>query len=812
MMCRFWSVWLVTFCVTCSSFASDIVINEIMYHPSSQNVREEYIELLNIGTNSVPLRGWSVSKGVDFTITNDVALAPNAYLVIAADLAAFQAKYPLVTNVVGGWTGVLANGGEEVEIEDAAGNNVDSVVYANEGDWALRQRGPLFANNHRGWVWLAEHDGLGRSLELINPRTSNNSGQNWLSSTNFNGTPGRPNSVARANIAPSIEDVRHSPAIPSSTDAVTITATVKDESAAGLTVTLFRRNASSITPPPFSSQPMFDDGQHNDGLAGDSIYGVVLPAQSNLVVIEFYVQAADGQGSTRTWPAAAQQVDGSFAQTANALYQVDDSVYVGGQPMVKLVMTETERVELAGFDIRQTDAQMNTTFIHRDANATQVRYNCGLRIRGAGSRNAAFPNYRLNIPNDRVWKDVTEVNLNAQFAYLQVLGSAVAQRSGLPAANSRAVQVRVNGRNLVPGTAPYYGTYALMEVINKDYAANHFALDPGGNIYRGSSGQHAARLDYLGTNSQDYINAGYSKASNSSDNDWTDLFRLTQVLSTEPDATYAQRLREVANVDLWMRYFALFTLLQSMETSLGTGRGDDYAMYRGAQDMRFILLPHDLDTIFGGGDTPVGPTASIFRMVPVVNQAMQPNPAANVAILNRFMLNPDLVPAYFSELKRLMDSVFSPSELNPLIDQLLGSFVPAATLTGIKDFAVARNANVLGQMSLVLTANSPLPLNNGLPRTTAGFITLTGRVDAINTRFVRANGTLASMSAWQGAWGITNLPVRPGINRVLVQAFGAASNEVGRTTIDVWYDDGSVVNVAGTIAGSATWRAIDGPF
>ncbi|HTD85706.1 MAG TPA: CotH kinase family protein, partial [Candidatus Binatia bacterium] len=808
---RFWSVLCVTICVTFPSFASDIVINEIMYHPSSQNVREEYIELLNVGTNTVPLRGWRVSKGVDFTITNEVSLAPGAYLVITADLPTFRARYPSVTNVVGGWTGVLANGGEEVQIEDAGGNNVDSVVYANEGDWATRQRGPLMQNNHRGWVWLAEHDGLGRSLELINPRTSNNSGQNWASSTNLTGTPGQPNSVARANIAPFISDVQHLPAIPSSTDAVTITATVNDDSGGAVTVTLYQRNATTATPPSFSAQPMFDDGHRNDGLAGDSIYGAVLPAQPSLNVTEFYVQAADAQGNTRTWPAAAQQVDSSFAQTANALFQVDDDVYTGAQPMVKLVMTETERVELAG-DIRQTDAQMNATFIHGDANGTQVRYNCGLRIRGAGSRQDPIPNYRLSIPNDHLWKNVTDVNLNAQFAYLQILGAAVAQRSGLAAANSRAAQVRVNGRNLLPGTAPYYGTYALNEVMGGHYAANHFAFDPGGNIYRGSSGQHAARLDYLGTNPQDYITAGYSKVSNSSENDWSDLFLLTQVLSNEPDATYAQRLREVANVEMWMRYFAVFTLLESMETSLGTGRGDDYALYRGLNDRRFIVLPHDFDTIFGTGDTLVGPTASIFRMVPALNQAMPPNPAANVTILNRFMLQPEFVPAYFSELKRLMDSVFSANELNPLIDQLLGSFVPAATLTGIKDFAVARKANVLGQMSPALTANSPLALNNGFPRSTVGFITLTGRVDAINTRSVLANGVPASLTLWQGAWGITNLPVRPGINRVLVQAFGAASNEVGRATIDVWYDDGSVVNAGGTLAANTTWRANDGPF
>src|SRR5262245_19820931 len=115
MKCRFWLGLFVTVSVTCSSSASDIVINEIMYHPSSQNVREEYIELLNTGTTNVPLRGWRISKGADFTITNDISLAPGKYLVLAADVAVFHAKYPAVTNVVGGWTGVLGNNGEEVQ-------------------------------------------------------------------------------------------------------------------------------------------------------------------------------------------------------------------------------------------------------------------------------------------------------------------------------------------------------------------------------------------------------------------------------------------------------------------------------------------------------------------------------------------------------------------------------------------------------------------------------------------------------------------------------------------------------------------------
>src|SRR5882757_8634855 len=78
--------------------AGTVVINEIMYHPSSENIAEEYIELFNSGLTNVNLAGWQFTKGVQFTFPN-VALVPGKYLVVAAEVATFTNKYPGVTNV-----------------------------------------------------------------------------------------------------------------------------------------------------------------------------------------------------------------------------------------------------------------------------------------------------------------------------------------------------------------------------------------------------------------------------------------------------------------------------------------------------------------------------------------------------------------------------------------------------------------------------------------------------------------------------------------------------------------------------------------
>src|SRR5687767_12127674 len=78
---------------------SQVVINEIMYHPSSENVAEEYIELHNRAVTNVNLGGWQISSGVQFTFAPNTIIPANGYLVVAAHRQTFTNKYPSVANV-----------------------------------------------------------------------------------------------------------------------------------------------------------------------------------------------------------------------------------------------------------------------------------------------------------------------------------------------------------------------------------------------------------------------------------------------------------------------------------------------------------------------------------------------------------------------------------------------------------------------------------------------------------------------------------------------------------------------------------------
>ena len=137
-----------------------VIINELMYHPVSEEDRDEYVELYNRGGAAVDLSGWRLSKAVDYAFPAGTSIGAGQYLVIAADPAHIAGKYGLGA-ALGPYTGVLSDGGESLRLRDQYGNVVDVVRY------------------HDGGAWPEAADGEGSSLELIDPRDDNNVAAAW---------------------------------------------------------------------------------------------------------------------------------------------------------------------------------------------------------------------------------------------------------------------------------------------------------------------------------------------------------------------------------------------------------------------------------------------------------------------------------------------------------------------------------------------------------------------------------------------------------------------------------------------------------
>lgn len=679
--------------------SATVIFHEIHYHPASEDLRDEFVELYNSGTNAVLLTGWKLQRGVEFTFPA-VTLPPQGYLVVAADPQKLRQLHPQVTNVVGPWSGRLSNSRDTLELVDGAGGLVDRVTYADEGDWAVRLRSPP-DRGQRGWTWTTPADGAGPSLELVNPVLPNESGQNWAPSLVPGGTPGRANSVARTNLAPMILEVRHDPPVPRSTDRVWITACVIDEQRAGVRLNLYWRLDGS---PGFTVVPMADDGRHEDGLAGDGWYGAFVPPQTNDAIVEFYLEAQDSAGLLRLWPAPAVETNGLvLGPVANALYQVEDVGYSGPFPLYRIVMTEAERRQLAYIGsatdgTANSDAQMNATFLSHEAGEWTVRYLVGVRNRGHGSRNRQPNNYRVNFRSDDPWRGVVALNLNGQYSHLQVLGAALALKAGLAGAFSRPVQVRVNNRNLANnGPETYGGCYAANEVVNSDWAERWFPEDPAGNVYRALRDLPPSVFAWRGTNVAAYTNTWF-KWTNTSENDWSDLLALLRVLGTN-DLFNAPAVSNVLHLEQWMTFFAVMALFDNRETSLYSGYNDDYLMYAGAVDRRFRLLYYDLDSILGQGGHPGSTTGDFLEWT------RDPD----LPGLQRLWSLPVTRTVFYRTLDRLMRTTFNEPEFATTVDQTLRDFVPEPVRRALKEWMASRRRYLGTQISAQLSADPPLP-------------------------------------------------------------------------------------------------------
>jgi len=151
---------------------TDVVINEVMFDPPSDQLDGEFIELYNRGSGAMDVSGWRFSDGPGFTLPLGTSIPSGGYLVVAANAARLRSVYGDLP-VVGDYQGRLSNRGELIRLEDARGNLVDEVDYRYGGDWPTLTQGN------------------GSSMELVNPELDNDRPSAWRDSAETTKAPFR---------------------------------------------------------------------------------------------------------------------------------------------------------------------------------------------------------------------------------------------------------------------------------------------------------------------------------------------------------------------------------------------------------------------------------------------------------------------------------------------------------------------------------------------------------------------------------------------------------------------------------------------
>lgn len=147
-------------------------ISEIMYHPADPNT--EFIELQNVGTETINLNLVHFTDGIDFTF-GDYTLAAGEYALIVENKTDFEARYGTGLPIAGQYIGALDNDGEEIVLRDAIGAEIHDFDYKDS--------------------WYELTDGQGYSLTMVDPANADpnlwDSKAGWRSSLYVGGTPGQ---------------------------------------------------------------------------------------------------------------------------------------------------------------------------------------------------------------------------------------------------------------------------------------------------------------------------------------------------------------------------------------------------------------------------------------------------------------------------------------------------------------------------------------------------------------------------------------------------------------------------------------------
>ncbi len=402
-----------------------------------------------------------------------------------------------------------------------------------------------------------------------------------------NGTPGAVNTQKIANAGPTYEKMRHSPTTPQPTEPTTVSVEVNDPQNVRSVVLNWRVDRGTWNVLPMT--------QGSDGR-----YQATVPPQTAGTIVQFYVQAEDGQGVASMYPAEGPD--------SRALYQVDD----GKGPStpidkVRLVVMRAEHDKLFANTNRMSNWRLPMTLIYND----EAFYDAGVRF--TGSR-WIRPNsgYRVDLPAGQFLYGIhdnirLDINGLAEMVMKQMLN-----RAGGSKANNYDDAAYLVSRNhtteFILQLARYENTYLDEQFVNGSDGTK-WELDdvtvptgPVGGVEglkadtavyeQADFGVNTTVVNQQGANPEFYRGHVLIKSARDQDN-YSAIARFAQAIHKSGDELF-EASNEVMDVDLWMRHYAHQSYFGNWDT-YGFGRPKNLRIYERPEDGKIIPFFWDCD-------------------------------------------------------------------------------------------------------------------------------------------------------------------------------------------------------------------------
>jgi hypothetical protein len=576
------------------------------------------------------------------------------------------------------------------------------------------------------------------------------------------GTPGLPNSRFAANAGPAISDTTHSPVIPAANQNVVVTTRATDVDGLSSVVVKYRVDPAAI----LTTVPMNDVGTGGDAVAGDGIFSATIPGQPADTIVAFVIEAADAAGSPATSLFPALRDDNAPAR--ECLIHFGSPTPAGGFGVYRFWITQQSVTTWAQREVLSNE-RIPGTFVYGNQ---RVIYDSGSRYSGsAAHQDQAAPdyspvgtpnNYTFDLPRDELVLGTDNINKvhgagnnhhDDNTLQRETTAYWMAQQLGLPANYKRFVAMYINGARR--------GT--LMEdsqVPNGEVIESVFPDDAEGDLFKvavwyefnvgtsqvlGTAASSEAYLNNYTTTGGAKKRARYRwtwqpRAVHGSANDFSNLFALVDVANAPTNSgfpAYGQNLESVADMENWMRTFAIEHALGNWD-SFGYRNQQNMFAYKPERD-RWSLLIWDINIIFGGG-TRGTPVATNETLLEIDTTDVGMNAIYNTPAFRR---------AYWRALEEIAYGVFAPGAADPVMDSRFASFeasgvhVTAPDL--IKHWIAQRRTYILDELgkidSVAFTIAEPLQFTS-----TSNLVSISG-VAPVGLHSILVNG-LARPVTW----------------------------------------------------------------
>ncbi len=571
------------------------------------------------------------------------------------------------------------------------------------------------------------------------------------------GTPGAPNTAALANAGPTFDALAHSPVVPNSGQATTVSITAADPDGIN-DLTLFY----SVNDGAFQTSTM--------SAAGDGTYTGTIPGQSASRIVRLYVRARDTSNATTYYPAEGNQ--------SGALYKIQDNLAdtSGIRRNFRIVMSPSDTSLLFLNTNRMSNDRIAVTVIEDEST---VYYDVGIRLKASAAGRYLSDRYGFNIEfqPDRLFRGVHStiaLERAANEDVHEILTKHLLNRAGgywsyyddvtkiiAPIASDSGVGLISTTRNTGNFLdALYPDSDGVGLLYNHEIFYNSRNSDSNG-FRTWSSTPEFIDNDFQDRGpDKELYRLGYQARNERGRDDFSKIIALNQALRNLSGTALKEAIEPLIDVDQWMRTFAMLSLNGSNDM-IGRLFAHNVRYYVRPTDGKIIMFIWDNDNAYR-----INTSSSL--------------PPTKHQITKLFAI-PGFRRQFDGHLKDIIETTYNPTYLAPWVSHF--QTVTGPSSTSKLSYITNRSSYVLGQ----LPSSIPFAIttNGGNNFSVEDSNTSLAGNAWIDVFTIQVNDVPTPIT-WTDSdhWEIT-VPLPVGTNPLTITAFNNQGVQVGSDVITV---------------------------